>query len=124
MTFWESRLKPSRHCGPERVGLVLLCAVLAGPCFGEPSAGRVPATGMMPGLQGPYLILSGMLLAGAAVCWFRRRQPRLPAGAGQELTVTHRCRLSGKATLYVVRYRTREMVIVEHEHGVTEIGCG
>lgn len=79
---------------------------------------------MMPGLQGPYLILSGMLLAGAAVCWFRRRQPRLPAGAGQELTVTHRCRLSGKATLYVVRYRTREMVIVEHEHGVTEIGCG
>lgn len=124
MTFWESGLKPSRRCGPERAGLALLGAVWVGPCPGEPSVVRAPAAGMMPDLQGPYLILSGVLLAGMAVCWFKRRQRQSLAGTGRELAVMHSCRLSGKATLHAVRYRAREMVIVLHEHGVTEIGCG
>ena len=74
-------------------------------------------------LMAPYQILAGLALAGGAAYWFRRRSlsggGRL--GAQDGVTVVDKCRLSVKTTLYVIHHRDREIVLVEHEHGVTAI---
>lgn len=73
-------------------------------------------------LLGPYEILGGVLLLGAAVCWWRLRQPGGALLAGTEsLRVMSKCRLSAKSAIYVIRHGEREIMLAESEHGITVI---
>ncbi|OHX12058.1 hypothetical protein BI347_00045 [Chromobacterium sphagni] len=74
-------------------------------------------------LLAPYEILAGLALAGAAAYWLRRRylQGGRIAGAEDGVRVVGKCRLSVKTTIYVIHHRDREIVLAEHEHGVTAI---
>jgi hypothetical protein len=75
-------------------------------------------------LLGPYEVLMGLLLIGGVAYWWRRKHglPRLAGdSAGSELQVVSQRRLSARTTLYVVRHRDREVVLAEHESGISTI---
>ncbi|OQS40702.1 hypothetical protein B0T45_09925 [Chromobacterium haemolyticum] len=93
----------------------------------EPARSRLqfrrdpPATS--GGLLGPYEMLGGLALIGAAACWWRLRHPRFgQVGLGaNDLRIVSKCRLSAKSTVYVVLYRDREIMLAESEHGITVV---
>ncbi|MBN3005517.1 hypothetical protein JW897_17415 [Chromobacterium alkanivorans] len=99
------------------------CAISAS----EPARARLqfrrdpPATSA--GLLGPYEMLGGLALIGAAACWWRLRHPRFgQAGLGTgDLRLVSKCRLSAKSTVYVVQHRDREIMLAESEHGITVV---
>lgn len=75
------------------------------------------------GLLGPYELLGGLALIGAAVGWWRLRQQHF-GKRGLDMNgvrVVSKCRLSAKSAMYVVQHRNREIMLVESEHGVTVI---
>ncbi|POZ63775.1 hypothetical protein [Chromobacterium alticapitis] len=72
------------------------------------------------GLLGPYEMLGGLALLGAAGCWWRLRKPR--SGLAEDgPSVVGKCRLSAKSSVYVLRHRDREIMLAESEHGITVI---
>ncbi|NHR04871.1 hypothetical protein HA052_06640 [Chromobacterium haemolyticum] len=97
------------------------CAVSASEPARAPLQFRRDPPASSGGLLGPYEILGGLALIGAAACWWRWRRPRLgQAGTGADsLRVVDKCRLSAKSTVYVVQHRDREIMLAESEHGVT-----
>ncbi|WP_249605134.1 MULTISPECIES: flagellar biosynthetic protein FliO [Chromobacterium] len=99
------------------------CAVSAS----EPARARLQFRSDPPaasgGLLGPYEMLGGLALIGAAACWWRLRHQRFgQAGLGSEdLRVVGKCRLSARSTVYVVQHRDREIMLAESEHGITVV---
>ncbi|MCD4483208.1 flagellar biosynthetic protein FliO [Chromobacterium vaccinii] len=82
----------------------------------EPAAG--PAA-----LLGPYEILGGLALIGAAACWWRQRYAKGGlAGRGDEgIRLLAKRRLSAKSSLYVIEHGGREIMLAESERGITVI---
>lgn len=81
----------------------------------EPAAG--PAA-----LLGPYEILGGLALIGAAACWWQQRYMKGPRAAGaEEIRLLAKRRLSAKSSLYVIEHGGREIMLAESERGITVI---
>lgn len=74
-------------------------------------------------LLGPYEIVLGLALVGGVLYWWRRKHGLLRAAGDSagDLQVVSQRRLSGRTTLYVIRYRNREILLAEHERGITTI---
>ncbi|MDF0606934.1 hypothetical protein HZU77_014960 [Neisseriaceae bacterium TC5R-5] len=71
-----------------------------------------------------YGLVAGLLLLTAAVLWWRyfgKPRQRLASAAGPALYIAQQCRLSNKSMLYVVQHQDRQILLVEHEHGVTQL---
>lgn len=74
-------------------------------------------------LLGPYEIVLGLALVGGVLYWWWRKHGllRTAGGTDGDLQVVSQRRLSGKTTLYVIRHRDREILLAEHERGITTI---
>ena len=82
---------------------------------------KEPAVGAAA-LLGPYEILGGLALVGAAACWWRQRYMKGQRAAGaEELRLLAKRRLSAKSSLYVIEHGGREMMLAESERGITVI---
>ncbi|MGY8627986.1 hypothetical protein [Chromobacterium violaceum] len=83
---------------------------------------KEPAVGTAA-LLGPYEILGGLALIGAAACWWRQRYAKGGlAGRGDDgIRLLAKRRLSAKSSLYVIEHGGREIMLAESEHGVTVI---
>lgn len=102
----------------------------AATCAASAPAGHAPlrfrqdgqAEGRRP-MLGPYEIILGLALVGGILYWWRRKHGLLRAAGGPDgdLQVVSQRRLSGKTTLYVIRHRDREILLAEHERGITTI---
>ncbi|MBA4707106.1 hypothetical protein [Aquitalea aquatica] len=82
---------------------------------------KEPAVGTAA-LLGPYEILGGLTLIGAAAYWWRQRYTKgLRVAGGEGIHLLAKRRLSAKSSLYVIEHGGREIMLAESERGITVI---